>query len=91
MLGDEITQGPPKAPEFAGIPMMNIALTDDLQRLLRKKVENGQFPNEEAFIEQALRLLLIGHFPTKVRKVPRCWPSVSRLDLRPPCFAIVRL
>ena len=39
--------------------MMNIALTDDLQRLLRKKVENGQFPNEEAVIEQALRLFLI--------------------------------
>jgi Arc/MetJ-type ribon-helix-helix transcriptional regulator len=39
--------------------MMNIALTDDLQRLLRKKVENGQFPNEEAVVEQALRLFLI--------------------------------
>ena len=39
--------------------MMNIALTDDLQRLLRKKVENGQFPNEQAVVEQALRLFLI--------------------------------
>ena len=39
--------------------MMNIALTDDLQRLLRKRVENGQFPNEEAVVEQALRLFLI--------------------------------
>src|SRR5271156_4528102 len=38
---------------------MNIALTDDLQRILRKKVENGQFPNEEAVVEQALRLFLI--------------------------------
>jgi Arc/MetJ-type ribon-helix-helix transcriptional regulator len=38
--------------------MMNIALTDDLQRLLRKKVENGQFPNEQAVVEQALRLFL---------------------------------
>ena len=38
---------------------MNIALTDDLQRLLRKKVENGQFPNEQAVVEQALRLFLI--------------------------------
>ena len=38
--------------------MMNIALTDDLQRLLRKKVENGQFPNEEAVVEEALRLFL---------------------------------
>ena len=35
--------------------MMSIALTDDLQRLLRKKVENGQFPNEEAVVEEALR------------------------------------
>ncbi len=39
--------------------MMNIALTDDLQHLLRRKVENGQFPNEEAVVEQALRLFLI--------------------------------
>jgi len=59
MLGDEITQGLLEAPALAGLPMMNIALTDDLQRLLRKKVENGQFPNEEAVIEQALRRFLI--------------------------------
>jgi Arc/MetJ-type ribon-helix-helix transcriptional regulator len=39
--------------------MMNITLTDDLERLLRKKVENGQFPNEQAVVEQALRLFLI--------------------------------
>ena len=39
--------------------MMNIALTSDLQRLLRKKVEDGQFPNEQAVVEQALRLFLI--------------------------------
>ena len=38
---------------------MNIALTDDLQRLLKKKVENGQFPDEQAVVEQALRLFLI--------------------------------
>jgi Arc/MetJ-type ribon-helix-helix transcriptional regulator len=38
---------------------MNIALTDDLQRLLRKKVEDGQFPNEQAVVERALRLFLI--------------------------------
>jgi Arc/MetJ-type ribon-helix-helix transcriptional regulator len=38
--------------------MMNIALTDDLQRLLRKQVENGTFPNEEAVVEEALRLFL---------------------------------
>jgi Arc/MetJ-type ribon-helix-helix transcriptional regulator len=39
--------------------MMNIALTDDLQRLLRRKVENGQFPSEDAVIEAALKLFLI--------------------------------
>jgi len=39
--------------------MMNIALTDELERLLKKKVENGQFPNEEAVVEEALRLFLI--------------------------------
>ncbi len=38
---------------------MNIALTDDLQRLLRKEVENGVFPNEEAVVEEALKLFLI--------------------------------
>jgi Arc/MetJ-type ribon-helix-helix transcriptional regulator len=39
--------------------MLNIALTDDLQRLLRKMVENGQFPNEQAVVEEALRRFLI--------------------------------
>ena len=39
--------------------MMNITLTDDLERLLRKKVENGQFPNEQAVVEEALRLFLV--------------------------------
>ncbi len=38
---------------------MNVALTDDLQRLLRKKVEDGQFPNEEAVVQQALRSFLV--------------------------------
>jgi len=39
--------------------MINIALTDDLQRLLRRKVENGEFPNEEAVVEEALKCFLI--------------------------------
>jgi Arc/MetJ-type ribon-helix-helix transcriptional regulator len=38
---------------------MNIALTDDLQRLLGQRVENGQFPNEEAVIKEALKRFLI--------------------------------
>jgi hypothetical protein len=29
------------------------------EELLRKKVENGQFPNEQAVVEEALRLFLI--------------------------------
>jgi hypothetical protein len=39
--------------------VMNIALTDDLHRLVREKVENGQFPSEEAVVEEALRLFLV--------------------------------
>ncbi len=38
---------------------MNVALTDDLERLLRKMVEDGQFPNEEAVVQQALRWFLV--------------------------------
>ena len=44
---------------LAGLTNMNIALTLDIQRLLRKKVENGQFSNEEAVIEAALRHFLL--------------------------------
>ena len=39
--------------------MINVALTDDLHRLLRNKVENGEFPNEEAVIEEALKCFLV--------------------------------
>jgi Arc/MetJ-type ribon-helix-helix transcriptional regulator len=38
---------------------MHIALTDDLERLLKKRVENGQFPNEEAVVKEALTRFLI--------------------------------
>ncbi len=38
---------------------MNVALTGDLERLLRKMVEDGQFPNEEAVVQQALRSFLV--------------------------------
>jgi len=44
---------------LAGPMTMIIGLTDDLQRLLRKKVENGQFPSEEAVVKEALRQFLI--------------------------------
>ena len=52
-------RGNPETPGLAGLTPVNIALTDDLQRLVRKKIENGQFPNEQAVVEQALRLFLI--------------------------------
>jgi Arc/MetJ-type ribon-helix-helix transcriptional regulator len=39
---------------------MNIALTDDLQQLLRRKVESGQFPDEAAVVREAVRLYLTG-------------------------------
>jgi hypothetical protein len=38
---------------------MNIALTDDLRVLLRRKVENGQFPNEEAVVTEAVKRFLL--------------------------------
>ena len=37
---------------------MNIALTDDLKELLRRKVANGQFPDEEAVVKEASRQFL---------------------------------
>src|SRR3954471_12479014 len=54
---------------------MNVVLTDDLQRLLRSKVENGDFPNEEAVVEEAVKCFLArelsrggrqGHSPTEI-------------------------
>jgi hypothetical protein len=37
---------------------MNIALADDVQELLRTKVANGQFPNEETLVNEVLRQFL---------------------------------
>src|SRR4051794_12311351 len=39
----------------AEILHMNVSLTDDLRDFVRKKVENGQFPSEEAVLQEALR------------------------------------
>jgi len=39
---------------------MSIVLTDDLQQLLSNKVANGQFPDEEAVVKEALRQFLFG-------------------------------
>lgn len=38
---------------------MHIALNEDLERLLKKWVENGQFPNEEVVVREALTRFLI--------------------------------
>jgi Arc/MetJ-type ribon-helix-helix transcriptional regulator len=37
---------------------MNVSLTHDLKDLVRKKVESGQFPSEEAVVNAALRRFL---------------------------------
>jgi Arc/MetJ-type ribon-helix-helix transcriptional regulator len=37
---------------------MNIALTDDLQQLLRRKVASGRFPDEAGVVKEALRHFL---------------------------------
>jgi putative addiction module CopG family antidote len=36
---------------------MNVSLTDELKDFVQKKVENGQYPSEEAVIEAALTQL----------------------------------
>jgi putative addiction module CopG family antidote len=36
---------------------MNVSLTDDLNDFVQKKIENGQYPSEEAVIEAALKRL----------------------------------
>ena len=36
---------------------MNVALTDEMRDFVQKKVENGQYPSEEAVIEAALQRL----------------------------------
>jgi Arc/MetJ-type ribon-helix-helix transcriptional regulator len=39
--------------------MMNVALTDDLQRLLQRRIDNGEFPNDESVVEAALKRFLV--------------------------------
>jgi putative addiction module CopG family antidote len=34
---------------------MNVSLTDDLREFVRRKVESGQFPSEEAVLQEAVR------------------------------------
>jgi putative addiction module CopG family antidote len=36
---------------------MNIALTNDLKNFVRRKVQSGEFPSEEAVVEAALKRL----------------------------------
>jgi hypothetical protein len=42
---------------------MNIALTDDLRQLIRRSVETGQFPDEEAVVCEALKQFLVPESP----------------------------
>jgi Arc/MetJ-type ribon-helix-helix transcriptional regulator len=59
---------------------MNIAITDDLLQLLREKVENGQFPDEEAVVCEALRAFLAG----EPQVHPQADTPVQRQDQRSP-------
>jgi putative addiction module CopG family antidote len=34
---------------------MNVSLTDDLREFVRQKVDSGQFPSEEAVLQEAVR------------------------------------
>ena len=34
---------------------MNVSLTNDLRNFVRQKVENGEFPSEEAVLQEAVR------------------------------------
>jgi putative addiction module CopG family antidote len=34
---------------------MNVSLTNDLRNFIRQKVENGEFPSEEAVLQEAVR------------------------------------
>ncbi len=36
---------------------MNVSLTDELKDFVRKKIQNGQYPSEEAVVEAALKRL----------------------------------
>ena len=69
---------------------MNVALTDDLQRLLRKKVEDGQFPNEEAVVQQALRSFLVED-PAEGSPQKSCEPRVRRNACRVPSSRMTRI
>jgi Arc/MetJ-type ribon-helix-helix transcriptional regulator len=46
---------------------MNIAFSDDLQQLLRRKVENGQFPDEAAVVREAVRIYLTGEVQERLQ------------------------
>ena len=60
---------------------MNITLTDDLQRLLRKHVETGRFPDEEAVVHEALMRFLGSEL---LQGRPQAGPPVEVLESRSP-------
>jgi Arc/MetJ-type ribon-helix-helix transcriptional regulator len=41
------------------VDLSHVVLPDDLQRALISRVESGQFPSQEALVEEALRSFLI--------------------------------
>jgi Arc/MetJ-type ribon-helix-helix transcriptional regulator len=68
----------PKPRRLEGLTLLTVVLADDLQRLLRSKVENGDFPNEEAVVEEAVKCFLAqepsrgrrqGDSPTEILEV----------------------
>jgi putative addiction module CopG family antidote len=47
----------PQTIRFTEISYMNVSLTHDLKNFVRKKVQSGEFPSEEAVVEAALKSL----------------------------------
>jgi Arc/MetJ-type ribon-helix-helix transcriptional regulator len=41
------------------VDLSHVVLPDDLQRVLISKVDSGQFPSQEAVVEEALRSFLV--------------------------------
>jgi hypothetical protein len=53
------------------VDLLHIAFADDLRRLVRKKVESGQFPSEEAVVVEALKRFLLEGAPERYSRPGR--------------------
>lgn len=60
---------------------MIVSLSRDLQDSVRRRVESGQFPSEEAVVEEALRAFLVDD---PAAPGPRRTATASRSDTRAP-------